>query len=271
MSDKILFNEQEESPEETDKVETNDSVFSRRNFMRNAVIGTAGVALLMNTPNRLQAASRLLIRQTNKHVEEFVDKVKNAKRSPKAMEEFQQNLNVILDAVENDSKSRATFDAIKSYISNPLIEVPSDPDAAASEVGMVIGAGYLRSVSALKETNKKLTTSEVKSRLANSKEIFDAFESDFFKQLHAKIKEESSSNSAFTKKLADANSELKEVASQLLKRDASGKIKSENARIVLASLTQQCPECTIVGVGCYSTETCLVIVGLVILLIIVLK
>lgn len=178
---------------------------------------------------------------------------------------------MILDAVENDSKSRATFDAIKSYISNPLIEIQPDSDAAVSDVEMVVAAGYLRSMSALKESNKKLTTSEVKSRLANSKAIFDAFESDFFKQLHAKIKEESSSNSDFTKKLANANSEVKEVTSQLLKRDASGKNKSENASIVLASLTQQCPDCTIVGVGCYSTETCLVIVGLVILLIIVLK
>jgi len=48
--------------------------------MRNAVVGTAGVALMMNTPNRLRAASRLLLRQTNKHVDEFIDKVKSAKR-----------------------------------------------------------------------------------------------------------------------------------------------------------------------------------------------
>jgi len=184
------------------------------------------------------------------------------------MEEFQRTLSLILDAVENDPKSRATFDAVKSYISNPIVEIQPDQDAVVSDVGMVIGAGYLRSMSALQESNKKVTASEVKSRLANSKAIFDAFESDFFKQLHAEIKGESSSNSAFTKKLADANSEAKEIASQLLKRDASGKIKSEKAKIVLASLLQ-C-ECTING-WCAGTEECLIAVGIIILLIIVLK
>src|SRR5947209_8210307 len=112
---------EEKTQGETTQHEEKDAVPSRRKFMRNVAVGTAGAALAMSNMDRLHAASRLLARKTRSHANDFLETAKLAKPSTRETQEFQELLSRILSVVEKDPKSRTTFSAIKSYLSNPQV------------------------------------------------------------------------------------------------------------------------------------------------------
>jgi hypothetical protein len=268
MSRAELFdNQEEQGVGKRDGHETGDNEPSRRKFIRNVAVGTAGAALAMSNLDRLRGASRLLERYTNSHVDGFLEHVRRATRSPQAKREFHRISSLILDAVDNDSKSRTTFSAVHAYLANPLVQVQPGQNAIVSDLDMVIGAGYLRAMSALQESKRQISASEVKSRLANPKAIFDTFESGFLNQLYTKTKAESTSNLAFAHKLADASSEARGIGSRLRNRATSA--ASDTARMTPASLLQGC-DCTINGV-CATWEECVLVVAIIVIVILVTK
>lgn len=257
-------NDEEQVVDQTSGHETNNKVPSRRRFIRNVAIGTAGAAVAMNMDS-LRGASRLLERYTNRHVDGFLEAVRNVKQSPAAKREFQRISNLVLEAVGNDQKSRSTFMAVKSYLSNPLVSVPADQGSTLTDVDMVIAAGYLRVLAGLQDSKKHVSADDVKSRLGNPKDIFDTFESGFIKQLYAKTKAECAVNPAFGKKLAEASKEANGIASYLVNQATT----STGAKLVPASFIQGC-DCTINGV-CASTEECIIAVAVIVIIILVAK
>lgn len=259
-------NEDEQGLGKTDGHETKNSKPSRRKFIRNVAIGTAGAAIAMGNMDRLGAASRLLERYTNTHVDGFLEHVRSATRSPRAKQEFQRISTLVLQAVGKDPKSQSTFTAVKAYLSNPIVPLSADQvSSTLTDLDMVIGAGYLRAVAGLQDSTRHVSADDVKSRLGNPKAIFDAFESGFLNQLYAKTKAESMSSITFAKKLADASSEAKGIATDLIKQATNGK----EAKLVPASFLQGC-DCTING-ACATLAECLIAVAIIVVIILVTK
>ncbi len=241
-----------------------DSGPSRRRFIRNIAIGTAGAAIAMSNMDRLRGASRLLERLTNSHVEGFLEHIRDVTESPQAKQEFERLSTLILEAVDADPKSRETFNAIKHYLANPA--VPAPEGVKRSEVDMLMGAGYLRAIDGIQHTTRHVSTDDVKNRLQNPKAMLHIFESGFLNQLYATTKAESASNPSFAKKIADASREAKGVASHLVRQATSG----SEPRLVRASFLQGACDCTVdIGNGpqCEPWEVC---VGIVVIFVIIL-
>lgn len=255
MSRPDLINNNEEKGVGEGDVREGLSGSSRRRFIRNMAIGTAGAAFAISNLDRLQGATRLLARLTKSHVEGFIDHIKDAKGSPQARKEFQRLSKMILDTVDGDPECRDTFNAIKHYLSHPVVPIPRD--AKHSDVGMLLGAGYLRALTGIEETNRHVTADDIKKRLQNPKNILHVFETGFLNELYAKTKEESESNPNFARSLVEADSELKQVVAL-----------NKEARLIPASF--QCPDCTITWPDgsqyCASWEEC---VGLVIVIVVI--
>jgi hypothetical protein len=252
-----------------ERLETQDSSSSRRRFIRNIAIGTAGAAVAMSNLDRLRGASRLLERLTNAHVEGFMDHIKEVTESPKARQEFQRISTLILEAVDGDPKSRETFNAIKYYLTHPVVPVPEG--VKLSDVDMVMGAGYLRAIDGIQNTTRHVTADDVKKRLQNPKAILHIFDSGFLNQLYATTKAETASNPSFAKKIADASREAKGVASHLVKEATSG----NEARLVRANFLQggcDCDLALITGTGtasgCGGWEACVAIIALIVVIMI---
>jgi hypothetical protein len=258
-------NEEEQGLPGTDGHETKDSGPSRRRFIRNIAIGTAGAAIAMSNLDRLRGASRLLERLTNAHVDGFMEHIKDATTgSPQAKQEFERISKLILDAVGNDQKSLDTYNAIKYYLAHPAVPPPGT--ITLGDIDLVMGAGYLRAMDGLQHTTRRVSADDIKKRLQNPKAILHIFESGFLNQLYLKTKEESTSNLAFAKRLAEASTEMRGVAFRL------GKPAQTEARLVPAGFFQcASDECSVdLNNGnpptCISWEWC---VGLVVLLVVV--
>lgn len=243
---------------------TKDSGPSRRRFIRNMAIGTAGAAIAMGNLDRLQGASRLLERLTNSHVEGFLEHIRDVTETPQAKQEFERLATLILETVDADPKSRETFNAIKHYLGNPAVPVPEG--VKRSEVDMLMGAGYLRAIDGIQNTSRHVSADDVKKRLQNSKALLHIFESGFLNQLYATTKAESASKPSFAKKVADASREARGVASQLVREARSDR----EPRLVRASFLQGGCDCTVdIGNGpvCEPWEVC---VGVVVIFVIIL-
>jgi len=255
----------------TERLETQDSLSSRRRFIRNIAIGTAGAAVAMGNLDRLRGASKLLERLTNAHVDGFMAHIKDATTgSPQAKQEFQRLSTLILEAVDSDPKSRETFNAIKHYLQHPVVPVPEG--VKGSDVDMIMGAGYLRAIDGIQHTARHVSADDVKKRLQNPKAILHIFESGFLNQLYATTKAESTSNPSFAKRIADASREAKGVASHLVKEATSG----NEARLVRANFLQGGCDCDLTlitgggaGTGCADWELCVAIVAIFIIILIV--
>jgi len=243
------------------RTETTGSEPSRRRFIRNMAIGTAGAAITMGSLDRLHGASRLLKRLTNSHVEGFLENIKNVAETPQARAEFQRISALILEALDSDPKSRDTFNAIKHYLANPVVPIPQD--AKHSDVGMLMGAGYLRAIGGLQQTTRHVSANDVKKRLQDPKNILHVFESGFLNELYFKTKEESASNPNFARRLDDANREVRGMVSH-----------SKEAKLIPASLVQ-CPDCTITwpdgSIYCATWEECVGLVVVVVVIFLIIK
>jgi len=247
----------------TQRLQTQGS--SRRRFIRNMAIGTAGAAVAMGSLDRLRGASRLLERLTDAHVEGFMDHIKDATTaSPQVKQEFERISKLILDAVGNDQKSLDTYNAIKHYLRYPAVPPPGA--ITVNDIELVMGAGYLRAMDGLQNTTRRVSAADIQKRLQNPKAILHIFESGFLNQLFLKTREESKSNVVFAKRIAEASTEIRRVASRL------GKPGQTEARLVPAGFFQCAGnECSVdLNNGqpptCISWELC---VGLVILLVVV--
>jgi hypothetical protein len=264
MSRTEHFDKDEQGLPGTDGSETKDSGSSRRRFIRNIAIGTAGAAIAMSNLDRLRGASRLLERLTDRHVEGFLEHIRDASESPAAKQEFERISTMILEAVDSDPKSRETFSGIKHYLANPPVTVPAG--VKRSEVDMLMGAGYLRAIDGIQHTTRHVSADDVKKRLQDSKAILHIFESGFLNQLYAKTKDESASNPSFAKKIRDASRDAKGVASHLVKLATS----DSEPRLIRASFLQGGCDCTVdIGNGpqCEPWEVC---VGIVVIFVIIL-
>lgn len=245
----------------TERLQTQDSVPSRRRFIRNIAIGTAGAAVAMGNLDRLRGASRLLERLTGAHVEGFMDHIKDVTGSPQARQEFQRISALVMEALDGDPKSRDTYAAIRHYLAHPVVPIPEG--AKPSDVGMLLGAGYLRAIDGIQHTTRRVSAADIKKRLQNPKAILHVFESGFLNQLYFKTKEESTSNPNFARRLAEADGELRNIVE-----------RSKEAKLIPASLFQ-CPECTIEWpdgtITCASTWECVGLVIVVVAIFVLLK
>ena len=262
----VFDNEEEQSLGGAGRQDQRDTAPSRRRFIRNVAIGTAGAAVAMSNLDRLRGASRLLERYTHTHVDGFLEHVRSATRSPRAKQEFQRLTALVLEAVGNDPKSQSTFTAVKAYLSNPIVPLSTNEVSnTLPAVDMVIGAGYLRAIAGLQGSRRHVSAQDVKSRLGNPKAIFDAFESGFLNQLYVKTKAESASSPAFATKLRDASTEARGVATDLIKQATNHK----DPKLIPASFFQGC-DCTINGV-CATLEECIIAVAIIVIIIIIAK
>lgn len=234
---------------------------SRRRFIRNMAIGTAGAAFAIGNLDRLQAASRLLERLTKSHVDGFVDSIKDAKGSPEARKEFQRLSKMILETIDANPECRDTVNAMKHYLSHPVVPLPKD--AKPSDLHLMLGAGYLRALAGIQESNRRITPETVRKAMQNPKHILHVFESGFLNELYSKTKSEIEANPAFGKRLVDSNSELKQAVS-----------RQTEARVIPATFLQ-CPDCTIEWpdgtITCASTWECVGLVIVVVAIILVIK
>jgi hypothetical protein len=257
MSKTDLYDKKEEQAEAG---ELKPDGSSRRRFIRNIALGTAGAAFAVGNLDRLQAANRLLERLMKTHADGFVDSIKGAKGSPAAKKEFQRLQKLILDAIDGDPECRDTANAIKHYVSHPVVPMPKD--AKPSDLHLMLGAGYLRALAGIQGTNRRITADDVRKRMKNRKNILHIFESGFLNELYSKTKSEIEANPAFGKRLIDADTELKQ----------SFGAKTE-ASVVPAAF--QCPDCTIEwpdgSITCASTLECVGLVVVVVVIFIVLK
>lgn len=261
MSKPDLYDKKEEQAAgEMDARELKSGGSSRRRFIRNMAIGTAGAAFTIGNLDRLQAASRLLERLTKTHVDGFVDHIREAKGSPEARKEFQRLSRMILDAIDANPECRATVNAMKHYLSHPVVPLPKD--AKPSDVRLMLGAGYLRLLAGIQETNRRITADTVRKRLQNPKHILHVFESGFLNELYSKTKSEIEDNPVFGERLVDASSELKQAVG-----------RQAEARLIPASF--QCPDCTIEWpdgtITCASTWECVGLVIVVVAIILIIK
>jgi len=237
---------------------------SRRRFIRNIAIGTAGAAVAVSNLDRLHGASRLLERLTNAHVDGFLDQIKDVTASPQAKQEFERILSLIYETVGNDLKSRDTYNAVKHYLKYPAVPVPEG--VQISDVDMLLGAGYMRAMAGLQKTTKHVTANDVRNRLQNPKAILHLFEAGFFNQLYAKTKAERASNPNFAKKLDAATRDARWAATHIAN-------EAVTAKLIPASFFQGCDCDVSLGnqSGCVSWEWCVAIVGFMVLILIVAK
>src|SRR5438309_1863263 len=181
MSRSELSNKTEEQGmDEKELREVKLSSASRRRFIRNMAIGTAGAAFAMGHLDRLQGASRLLERMTKTHVDGFVDHIRDAKGSPEARKEFQRLSKMIQDAADANPECRDTVNAMKHYLSHPVVPMPKD--VKPSDLHLMLGAGYLRALAGIQETNRRITADTVRKQLQNPKNILHVFESGFLNE-----------------------------------------------------------------------------------------
>ena len=233
---------------------------SRRRFIRNMAIGTAGAAITMGSLDRLRGASRLLERLTEAHVDGFMAHIKDFSGSPQAKQEFERISKLILETVGNDQKSLDTYHAIKHYLAHPAVQPPEG--STFSDVDLVLGAGYLRALEGIQHSTRRVSADDVMNRLRNPKAILHIFESGFLNQLYVKAKAESTSSPAFAKRLADASGEAKGAAGRV------GKATTTEARLVPAGFFQCGPDDCFVAIangtggssGCATWELCVAIV-----------
>jgi uncharacterized protein (DUF1501 family) len=248
---------------------TKDSGSSRRRFIRNIAIGTAGAAIAMGNLDRLRGASRLLERLTNAHVDGFLDHVRSVTESPAAKQELQRIANLILAAVGNDPKSRETFTEMKAYLANPAAPFPES--STVKDIDMLMGAGYLRAIEGIQHTTRHVSAEDVKNRLQNPKAILHLFESGFLNQLYDKTKAETVSNPALANKLAYAGKEIKEIASNIIKQATT----VPEAKLVPAGFLVGPCDCVIDdGNGnqyCVSWEVCVGIVVIFVAILLIVK
>jgi len=249
------------NPEEQGLGETKGG--SRRRFIRNMAVGTAGAAFALSNLDRLRGASKLLERLTDAHVDGFLDHVRNVTESPAAKEEFQRISKLILEAVGNDPKSRETFTEMKAYLAHPAAPFPES--STVKDIDLLMGAGYLRAIEGIQHTTRHVSAEDVRNRLQNSKAILNLFQSGFLNQLYDRTKAETVSNPAFANKLAYAGKEIKGTASNIIKQVTSGE-----ARLVPAGFLQGGCDCVIDdGQGnqyCVSWEVC---VGIIVVFVII--
>ena len=268
MSKSDLSNKTEEQGRDENEVKLSSA--SRRRFIRNMAIGTAGAAFAIGNLDRLQGANRLLERLTKTHVEGFVDHIRDVTGSPEAKQEFQRLVAMILETVDADPQSRDTFNAIKHYLTHPVVPVPKG--VGASDVDLVMGAGYLRAIDGIQHTTRHVSAGDVKKQLQNPKAILHVFETGFLNELYSKTKQESASNPSLAKKIADASREAKGVASYLVKEAKSG----NEARLVRANFLQQGCDCDLTlitggsaGTGCADWELCVAIIAIMVIILII--
>jgi hypothetical protein len=163
--------------------------------------------------------------------------------------------------MESDPKSRDTYTAIRHYLAHPVVPIPEG--AKHSDVGMLLGAGYLRVIEGIQHTTRRVSADDIKKRLQNPKAILHIFESGFLNQLYFKTKAESTSNPDFARRLGEADRELRDTVE-----------RSKEAKLIPASMVQ-CPDCTIEwpdgSVTCASTWECVGLVIVVVAIMVLIK
>jgi hypothetical protein len=181
---------------------------SRRKFIGNvaAGAGVAGLSLMVSKRDRALAF------QTESHIEDFVSHVRGFRMSPEATSNFQAVAEQVIQVINADSRSRATFDAVLAWIANPLIPIPPGQPltdfGVPEDVSRVIGAAYLRSQSALEETTRALNPEYIRDATADPAIFFNKIEPDFARQLSERLKVETTSDPELDSKIQKATSEL---------------------------------------------------------------
>lgn len=243
---------------------------SRRRFIRNAAIGTAGAAIVTTK------AERALARQTSTHVNSFFNTAKNYTLTSQSKDAFLYVGNAVLSVVNEGGDAKVSFDAIRSYLAKHLVSV--SPGQLLTEVGLsrdesnVIATAYLRALAGL--GSRQISENYIRQGLANPKALFDTFESSFVSQLFDKTRVEATNSSSLAQKLIDATSQFRTAADEFSGTTLSGQVTSTGGMIRPVKVTPTTPApslqpaCNINGSPIPHWQVCvaLVVVVLVVIL-----
>ncbi|MEW6738211.1 MAG: hypothetical protein AB1489_43460 [Acidobacteriota bacterium] len=187
---------------------------SRRRFVRDTIAGAALAALGISTTNKPVASSDC-DSYTDLHVDDFINNIIEIELTPDDVVQWQETQNAILEAVETDSNSKATFDAVNAWLSNTLISIPPEQEITQLDVpvdlSMMISAAYLRAIAQLRN-NQSPSLDQIRERMSDPKRVFDAIEPDFVTKLYERLKVETQ-NSDFANRIEAATNSIAELVS----------------------------------------------------------
>lgn len=184
------------------------SAQSRRDFLRRAALGTAGVTL------GLTFAERVFARVVRRHSEDFFGKALEI--SPTAEDEraFAQVVNDVAALVDGNAELKENFNRIFQTIVDsafPLsLTEPITRLNLHTDVTNLLATGYLGGLAVLRE--RAPNREEISSILANPESVNGFIEAGFVNSLYRRGNEEVEANQEYAGRVSSAVSQLETAA-----------------------------------------------------------
>jgi hypothetical protein len=191
-----------------DKNDGNTGAQSRRDFLRNAALGTAGITL------GLTFGERVLARVARRHSEDFFGKAREI--SPTAEDEtaFMNVFDEVRELIDGNDEFRASFNRIFQTVVNSAgrlnLTEPMTRLGLHTDITNLLATGYLGGLAALR--GRKPNREEISSILSNPESVNKFIEAGFVDSLYRRTNEEIEANPDFARNSARAVSQLETAA-----------------------------------------------------------
>lgn len=181
---------------------------SRRDFIRNAALGTAAITL------GLTFGERVLARVARRHSDDFFGKGREISPSGEDEAAFMNLFDQVRAMVDGNREFKANFDKIFQTVVNSSgrmsLTEPITSLGIHTDITNLLAAGYLGGIAALRE--RAPSKEQISSILSNPDSVNRFIEAGFVDSLYRRANEEIGSNPVFRKNAGSAVSQLERAA-----------------------------------------------------------
>lgn len=181
---------------------------SRRDFIRNAALGTAAITL------GLTFGERVLARVARRHSDDFFGKARETSPNEEDEAGFMRLFDEVKAMVDGNRDLKANFDKIFQTVVNSAgrmnLTEPITSLGIHTDITNVLAAGYLGGLAFLRE--RAPSREQISSILSNPDSVNRFIEAGFVDSLYRRANEEIESNPEFRENAASAVSQLERAA-----------------------------------------------------------